>query len=206
MEKNLKFDIREYKTKLRNEFKSIRHEFTYEDKLKKDMLIFNRIISSKVFEECTCVLTYVSTPIEVDTHMLIKYSLSQNKTVAVPRCISGTRDMKFYIIASMDDLESGSFSVLEPKVEICKEYTDFENAICIVPGLAFDVEGYRLGYGKGYYDRFLDKIGFIKKIGIEYCACTVSKLYRGKYDLPVDILITEKYFRFLGGKNGHGQR
>ena len=171
-----------------------------EKKLMLDNLIFDRIINSKAYLNSNVVLCYVSTAIEVDTHRLIKHSLENSKIVAVPKCITGTRNMKFYIIKSFDDLEVATFSVLEPKVDICEELDNFDNAICIVPGLAFDLNGYRLGYGKGYYDRFLDKAPDVKKIGICYCSCTVNKLINGKYDIPIDALITEKYFRILSSK------
>lgn len=195
-------DIREYKKELRERFKGWRKGLSVVDKTRRDIQILTRLTSTSVYKSCKVLLTYVSTPIEVDTRGLIERAISDGKTVAVPKCINGTRDMKFYIIKSMADLEPGTFSVLEPIVGKCKELTQFRGSLCIVPGLAFDMDGYRLGYGKGYYDRFLDSTDGILKAGVCYCACTMNKLIRGKYDMPVDIIITEKYTRFLGGKDG----
>lgn len=185
-------DIRIYKNDLRNKYKSIRRNMTSAKKSDSDSRIFERIIALDSYKSCDIVLTFVSTEIEVDTHKLIEYSLKIGKTVAVPKCISGTRQMEFYIINSFEDLEVATFSVLEPKTDICSKLLNFENSICIIPGLAFDYSGYRLGYGKGYYDRFLADYNGIN-IGICYCPCTLNKLISGRFDKPIDILITEKY-------------
>jgi len=190
----VKPDIREYKNDLRNKYKLTRKELSFKKKLELDEKIFNRLISHNSYKNCETLLTFVSTAIEVDTHKLISYSLQQGKKVAVPKCISGTRQMEFYLINSIDDLEVATFSVLEPKIEICTKLLNFENSICIVPGLAFDLNGYRLGYGKGYYDRFLSNYTGLN-IGVCYCSCTLNKLISGKFDRPVDLLITDKYIR-----------
>jgi 5-formyltetrahydrofolate cyclo-ligase len=146
------------------------------------------------YKQCEILVCFVSTAIEVDTHKLIRHALDNGKAVAVPRCIDGTSLMQFYLINSLDDLEPGSFSVLEPIVDRCKKIDEFVHSVCIVPGLGFDMKGYRLGYGKGYYDRFLE--GYKDKtIGICYNSCLKNLLPHGKYDKPVDILISEKFMK-----------
>lgn len=188
----VKPDIREYKTNLREKYKSIRNNLSKDKKESLDKLIFERLTSHICYQNCNTLLTFVSTNIEVDTHRLINFAISQGKRVAVPKCIDGTRQMEFYLINSMDDLEVATFSVLEPKTDECEKLTDFENSICIVPGLAFDLKGYRLGYGKGYYDRFLSNYKGLN-VGVCYCSCTLNKLLTGKFDKSVDLLITEKF-------------
>lgn len=190
----VKPDIRDYKNKLRNKYKDIRKNMSIDYKKKFDLSIFNKLISLEAYKNADTILTFVSTDIEVDTHRLINYSLENGKKVAVPKCIDGTRNMEFYIINSLNDLEVATFSVLEPKTQICEKLENFNNSICIIPGLAFDLEGYRLGYGKGYYDRFLGNYNGLK-IGICYCSCTLNKLIRGKFDRNVDLLVTDKYIR-----------
>lgn len=188
-------NLREHKISLRKKFKEIRFSFTPAQKADMDERIFSRLIATKAYRDCKVLLTYVSTDIEVDTRKLILHALADGKTVAVPKCIDGTRNMKFYIIHSFDDLEVATFSVLEPKVQQCTELLDFKGALCIVPGLAFDMNGYRLGYGKGYYDRFLNRAEGLLNYGLCYCSCTVNRLAYGKFDVPVNTLITEKYSR-----------
>lgn len=94
--------------------------------------------------------------------------------------------------------------MLEPVPERCRLVTDYSRGLCIVPGLCFDAEGYRLGYGKGYYDRFLSAFRGVT-VGICYTACTQWRLPHGRYDRQIQLLITEKYIRRTytrGAENG----
>ena len=199
-------DIRKYKNDLRLKYKSIRKNMPSATKIKNDDIILGKITSSKMYQQSDTILTFVSTSIEVDTLNLINHSLKIGKKVAVPKCIDGTRNMDFYLIKSLNDLEVATFSVLEPITTKCQKLKNFDNSICIVPGLAFDIKGYRLGYGKGYYDRFLSNYNGIN-IGICYCSCTLSSLINGRFDKKVDYLITEKFTkRFKGGIYGKQKR
>lgn len=188
-------DIREYKKDLRAQCKAVRNGMSPEAKAARDTGIFERITASSAYKQASIILTYVSTDIEVDTKRLIQKALEDKKRVAVPRCIDGTRDMDFYFIKGMDDLENGSFGVLEPVPSKCVKAYAFETALCIIPGLAFDMQGFRLGYGKGYYDRFLSAHSRLVKMGICYCSCTCNELIHGRYDIGADYLVTEKYLR-----------
>jgi len=200
-------DIRIYKNNLRLKYKKIRKDMPEKVKNSYDKSIFNKLISTKMYQECNTVLTFVSTEIEVDTLELINYSLKIGKQVAVPKCIDGTRNMEFYLIKSLNDLEVATFSVLEPIISKCEKLENFDNSICIIPGLAFDINGFRLGYGKGYYDRFLSNYNNGVNIGICYCSCTLNSLIKGRYDKKVDYLITEKYIkRVRGGTYGKQKR
>lgn len=197
------FDIREYKKNIRDKNKDLRQKLSLERKSALDNKIFNKIISLKAYQESQMIITFVSTAIEVDTHRLIEHSLKKGKTVVVPRCIDGTRDMAFYKINSMEDLEIATFSVLEPKTDVCEKVTNYRNSICIVPGLVFDMKGNRLGYGKGYYDRFLKNYKN-KTVGVCYAFCTVNKLITGRFDKPVNFLITDKYIKRTFKEELHG--
>lgn len=187
-------DIRELKKSLRAECKEFRRLLPFAEKLKKDEEIFKRLTALPEYQEAGLVLTYVSTPIEVSTFRLITAALAAGKRVAAPRCAEGRIAMDFYEIRSMDDLEKAAFSVLEPKLDRCEKIRDFSGSVCIIPGLAFDPEGYRLGYGKGYYDRFLNGYdGY--HIGICYNGCMKNRLPHGRYDVSVDVLVTEKFVK-----------
>ena len=145
------------------------------------------------YKKRNLILTYVSTDIEVDTKSIIKNALESGKRTAVPRCIPGTREIEFYIVTSFEnDLSEGSFKILEPNIKKCEKLNDFENGLCIIPALSFDMNGYRLGYGKGYYDRFLSKFKGLK-IGLCYGGCVCEELPHGHFDERVDLLITEHY-------------
>lgn len=190
-------DIREVKSDLRNGFKNKRSTMPEKVKLNMDSEIQSRFLTLRQYASCDTVFTYVSKDIEVDTFALIRAAWVNGKKVAVPKCIKDTRDMAFYYIKSMDDLESGAFGVMEPIEERCELVTDFSKGLCIVPGLSFDAEGYRLGYGKGYYDRFLAKFAG-ETVGLCYSNCIKWKLPHGYYDRPVDMIVTDRYIRRTG--------
>lgn len=183
-------DIRPYKNKLREQFKAKRTELSAEEKDRLDKKITNKILNMWQYRDEEIMLVYVSTPIEVDTKQFISKALSDGKTVAVPRCVNGTRNMNFYIIKSLDDLEPGAFNVLEPIIEKCTKLENLNKGLCIVPALSFDKKGFRLGYGKGYYDRFLSNFSG-ETLGLCYNFCMMDDLPHGKYDRRVDKIITD---------------
>lgn len=187
-------DIRTVKSELRAGFKNKRSGMPESVKLSMDVEIQCRFLTLRQYAECDTLFTYVSKDIEVDTYSLIKAAWANGKRVAVPRCVTNTRQMEFYYIKSLDDLESGAFGVMEPAVDKCELVTDFSTGLCIVPGLSFDAEGFRLGYGKGYYDRFLSKFGG-ETVGLCYSNCIKWKLPHGRYDRPVDLIVTDRYIR-----------
>ncbi len=159
-------------------------------KEQKDSRIARRFVSLRAFQKAELVLCYVSTPIEVGTREIIERAWKAGKRVAVPYCLPQATAMEFYEIRSFDDLQPRTFGVLEPVPHRCRIITDFSRSIAVVPGLCFDSYGYRLGYGKGYYDRFLQTYRGMK-VGICYQKCTKTQLIHGRYDVAVDLLVTE---------------
>ncbi len=184
-------DIRPLKQRMRTEIKEWRRSISAETKAAYDDKILGRLLSTREYQACETVLTYVSLPIEVDTFNLMKRALADGKRVAVPRCVDGSRLMEFYYIESLDQLVPRTFGVLEPLKEQCELVRDFQDSICIVPALAYDRAGYRLGYGAGYYDRFLSNYPGTK-IGIIYAQNLRKRLWSGRYDIPVDLILTER--------------
>lgn len=193
----MKTDIRLVKQQLRDGNKRYRLQLSNarpNEKQQMDYRIFSQIIQHPMYISSDLILTYVSTKIEVDTHRIIQQALYDGKQVAVPRCIPNTRQMEFCIIHSIKrDLHPGAFSVLEPKPH-CKRLQDYNHSFCIVPGLMFDMQGFRLGYGKGYYDRFLSHyLGYIA--GVCYCTCLKTQLPHGRFDRAINCLITDKFIK-----------
>ena len=170
------------KVELRNKYLKVRKEI--KNKNIKDIEIFHRTIDLLEYKKCKLVLTYVSLDDEVDTIKLIKYSLNIGKKVAVPKCENEI--INFYYISSLEDLSKGNYGILEPKGK--NIVSNFESSICIVPGICFDKEGNRIGYGKGYYDKFLIKYRGIK-IGLTYRECIVNKIDIYEHDIKMDKVI-----------------
>lgn len=199
---NIKGDIRAEKSMLRAKYKTIKTQLPPDEKRKRDDYIFNRLISFSHYHSASTILCFVSTNLEIDTHRFIIHSLNLGKKVAVPRCTDKNGNMSFFVITSFADLEKGAYGLLEPNLKNCKKLTDYANSICIIPGFAFDSKGYRIGFGKGFYDRFLK--GYTgTNIGICYNQCIVNKIPNGRYDIACDYIITEKYIMTCNKKHGH---
>ncbi len=203
-------DIRQLKMSLRDRYRTIRAEMPPEQRQDCDERIAARVRKLWQYRRAKQVLVYVSTAIEVDTHCIIRRALEDGKRVAVPRCIPDTREMEFYYIESLEELEPGSFGVYEPRPNPDKLVTDLADGLCIIPAFCYDYAGYRLGYGKGYYDRFLPRFGG-NLIGICYSACVRRYLPHGRFDRPAELIVTENYIRRTDrslrqpeGGNGHG--
>lgn len=194
MLKQLKQDIRPIKIKLREQYKTLRTDMPQKQKFALDYRIAGRLTGLWQYKSCSLLLTYVSTAIEVDTREIIRRALADGKKIAVPRCINGTRLIDFYYIKSMDDLAPGTFGVLEPDPDKCVKVDNFTNSLCLVPALCYDWNGYRLGYGKGYYDRFLSSYEGVA-VGIQYSSCVRRGLPHGRFDHPVELLVTDSYIR-----------
>lgn len=187
-------DIRPIKTELRQKYRSLRQNMSQEIKDRYDKAIADQVMRLWQYKRQSVLLIYVSTPIEVDTLRIIQCALNDGKRVAVPRCIPNTRNMEFYYIRSLQDLEPGSFGVLEPNPNPANLYKESEGGLCIVPAFSYDWRGFRLGYGKGYYDRFLSRFEG-NMVGICYSECVQRSLPHGRFDRPVELLVTEKYLR-----------
>lgn len=184
-------DIRPIKKQLRSECKLKRKELDAQKKKALDRKIRAKLLNLWAIREAKTVLVYISTDIEIDTKETVSQLFSRGKRVAAPRCENLNGDMSFYVIKSFDDLEKGSFSLYEPLPEKCEKLTDFDDSVVIVPAFLFDKKGYRLGYGKGFYDRFLaDYNG--TAIGICYDFEITDSLYHGKFDRAVDMIVTDK--------------
>ena len=174
------------KQELRNKMKQINLSSEY---IKySDEIIFNKLIKFEVFEDSKILFIYVSRKNEIDTLRIIKYALNIGKIVCVPKCIADSK-MKAYQINSLDDLDFGMYNILEPK-SYCKEINKNDIDLAIIPCVTCDVENNRLGYGRGYYDRYLVD-SYMKKV----CLCRKQLVQEtipvDKYDVKMDAVLTD---------------
>jgi len=153
------------------------------DRDKKNEKILNALTSQDFYKNAKTVMTYVSFGDEVDTHALIKKMLGE-KCVCAPKCISKT-EMEARTFSSFSDLSVGTYGILEPTGEVL---CDFD--LIIVPGVAFNENLHRIGYGAGYYDRFLSGNKAVT-VGLFY---EIQKydFKADEYDYPLDYIITEE--------------
>lgn len=152
--------------------------------------IFSNLISNHHYQKSNSIFTYVSIGNEVDTRRMIDQALKDGKKVAVPK-IFGKGKMKFYYIQSLKELAKAKFDLLEP-IHLDTEATSNGNSIFIVPGVAFDLSKNRIGYGGGYYDRYLSKASYEKTIALAYERQLVDLIPSDLNDIKMNLIITEK--------------
>ena len=122
---------------------------------------------------------------EVDTHDIMLDILQQNKNLLLPRIVND--NLEFYIVENLEKLEKGSFEIMEPK-DSCKKA---EKINCVlIPTVGVSTSGVRLGYGSGYYDRFLSSTNAVK-ISLTYSKQIVKSIPSESHDIKIDWIITE---------------
>ncbi len=161
--------------------------------------ISRSILQHPKVKNASTLLLYWSLPDEVRTEELVQTFADMGKEVLLPRVVSDT-DMTIHRFTSITDLQKGAFGILEPmgeKVEIeelseqvRKARERGKDCIAIVPGMAFDKHGHRLGRGKGYYDRFLRGVQGMYKIGICYSFQLIDSVPTEEQDVTMDEVIT----------------
>ena len=162
-----------------------------------DDAIYQHLVGLEAYRDADVVYTYLSIGSEVGTRRLIEDTWAAGKVVALPRVSEGDHAMRWYSVSSLDDLERSALGLEEPAVDPARELdpTAVEDAIALVPGLAFDAEGYRLGYGGGYYDAFLATFPG-RSVGLCRAAQTIPSLREQgllePYDRPVDLVVSEQ--------------
>ncbi|MCL2856281.1 MAG: 5-formyltetrahydrofolate cyclo-ligase [Oscillospiraceae bacterium] len=181
------------KKRLRAHFKALRAGISPKQKAEWDAAIIAHIIDLPVYRESHTLLCYMPTTGEIDTRPLLEHAWGQGKRVALPYCLPDALGvMEFYLVGRDDKLTLGDMQIMEPDPLRQEKLTDFTGGLCLVPGYAFDGQGFRLGYGGGYYDRFLSGPYSGGQTAMAcYSICTVGELPRGNYDRPCGYLVTE---------------
>ncbi len=176
--------------------KSMRAEFIAKRKaldkgyvLQKSHIITDKLIKSESYIKAEQIFTYVSAYNEVDTLNFIEYAIHDRKHVFIPFIKSFTQKiMCFSRLHDLSELVSKDFGILSvdnPKASQCNEKT-----LVIVPGVAFDKFNNRLGYGGGYYDRFLSVANPLVSVGLAYDWQIVERLDINPWDVPVNYVLT----------------
>lgn len=173
------------KKELRKEYLKIRHNI--EGKTQKSNDIFNKIINLDIYKSSKTVGIYYSMDDEVSTISLIDYSLKLGKEVCLPRVLNNN-EMKFYKITDRNNLSKSKYGVLEPTNNNLVNPKTID--LMIIPGVVFSKELYRIGYGSGYYDRYLLKTNSYK-IGLSFKETLVDFVPHDEYDVKLDLIITD---------------
>ncbi len=152
------------------------------------------VVSMGVFKRSAALSCYMALRAEVQTASLIEEALAGGKRVAVPKVSREDGELELYWIEStVDGFRPGPYGILEPAAEtackVCVGHID----LFVVPGVAFDPEGWRLGFGKGYYDRLLSRAQpGAQRVGLAFELQIVPHCPRGPHDVPMDYVVTEE--------------
>ena len=158
---------------------------------KKSKTIFENLISMPVYQEAETVMIFMSISHEPDTGEIIRHAFKAGKTVAIPNCEGS--ELVFYRIESTDDVKPGRFSVPEPiHNDDMHRVRVTDKTLIILPGLAFDKKGFRLGYGAGFYDRYLEDDAYRNNLMIAFSFQEVDRVPTHPGDVPVNWIVTDK--------------
>lgn len=186
------------KKALRKEILTKRKNLDTAEKENIDEKILDRFFESKYYKEAKKVFIYISYDSEIDTIKIIDKAFKDGKKIYVPRTEFESRVMDAVEITSFDNLIKSSYGILEPSINT-PYINPNELDLIVVPGVAFDRKGGRMGYGAGFYDRYFKKINKdnierITKLALAYDFQVLEEVPMSAQDVPVDYIITEKEF------------
>jgi len=182
------------KQQYRKKMSALRSGLKQDQITAKSLKIMDGFLAIPGLESYVNYLAYLPVNNEVDTRPLLTRLISLDKNVYIPRCyVEGERGMDFLHITGFLDLKPGYCGIDEPCPDSSEIFVNQGLALCILPGLAFDRLGYRLGYGRGFFDRYLSSLPGPRPllIGFAYDFQVVDNLPRDAWDVPVDMVITE---------------
>lgn len=181
------------KKELRKKIIAARNDLPREAVDAKSAAIFQKIVCLEHYQKAEIIMTYLSIRNEVETESFILKARSEGKRVVIPVCRKETKTILPAEVKNYpEDLVPGTWGILEPKPDKLYPVDPAEIDLIIVPGVAFDEKGNRLGYGAGYYDRFLPLLRpGVLKIAPAFDLQIVPDVYGGEHDQPVDVVVTE---------------
>lgn len=179
------------KQELRKQIFSLRRKIPMETIKNHSQQIHNHLFNTSEYQQAPSICFYVSYGHEVQTHEMIKQALTQGKTIIVPCCNTIDHTLILSRITSWKQLQPGTYGILEIPEEQRKTIQPHTLDLIIVPGVAFDNKGNRLGQGGGYYDRLLASAQG-KTIGLCFETQLIEQVPISTHDKPVDMIITEK--------------
>ena len=183
-------DICTAKNQLRKKYLAQRKELDEKYRSHAECRALQNLVSTKEFSLADKIFLYYPIKSEADPLPLLEIAQKQGKKVAFPKCNKEDFSMKFFEITSRGDFSLGAYNIPEPKDELCVLEPD-KKTLCVVPALLYSKDGHRLGYGKGFYDRFLANFDGVS-VGFTYDVFVADELPHDAFDLKLDMIITEK--------------
>lgn len=177
---------------LRKEILTKRSLLTQENIQEYSNKIQNTLYEMDEYKDAKRIMCFVSNGSEVDTHPLIEKAILDGKSIVVPITVSKTKELLVSDLFNLSELEVGFYNIEIPKEEFLRLVDPRTIDLVLVPGVALARDGYRVGYGGGYYDRFLAKLdSSIPKIALGFDLQIVDQVPKEHFDIPVDLILTE---------------
>lgn len=185
------------KSIIRKDILSLRNKLKKEEKNKSDEIIFDLLVKSSMYKKANKIYIYISYNNEVDTNRIIKYSLNNNKIIYVPKINLQNKTMKAVRIHNFSELIVNKYGILEPSI-VDKNNIGLDFDLIIMPGVAFDKDGNRIGYGGGYYDKYISHLSKdINKVALAYSFQLVNNIEAEEHDIKVNYIITDKKIIYI---------
>ncbi len=181
------------KSDIRKSFKEFRNKMSAEDVSRLSFSAAKRFISSDIYKNAKTIMLYWPLGNETDTRTILEQIFKDGKTAVLPVTNPNTDDIIPVIMHENAEMKTGAYRITEPKNAPTVNKEDID--VIIVPGIAFDLTGARIGFGKGCYDRFL-KDTKAKKVGYCYACQITDKIMSDEFDICMDYLITDKELVF----------
>jgi len=179
------------KAEIRKSMLQARNAMTREEIAAGSLAIVKRLVDLEEIRRASTLMVYLAFGSEVITDGLILWGWGEGKRVVVPRCHPGSREMTACRIDGFDELEKGHYGIREPKAGHVRPVPRGEIEAVVVPAVAFDRRGCRVGYGGGYYDRFLPEEPQAARIGAAFARQIVMAIPADSHDVTVGIIVTE---------------
>ena len=180
------------KGEIRRRILMLRNAMPPESIAVKSAEIVRRLMELREIRDSSTLMVFLSFGSEVHTDDLIRWGWGEGKRIVVPLCCPETRELMPCRIDGFEELESGHYGIREPKASRFQSVPQREIDAVLIPAVAFDWRGCRVGYGGGYYDRFLPEVPQAAKIGAAFACQIVAEIPADPYDVTVDQIVTEK--------------
>ncbi|MDE6918077.1 MAG: 5-formyltetrahydrofolate cyclo-ligase [Lachnospiraceae bacterium] len=184
----------ETKAEIRKRILEVRKGLTDREVRSKSEAIVQKVIKTPEYREAGNVLLYADYCREVMTRGIFEDALLHRKKIYFPRVDKARNTMLFFQVISVRQLVRGYMDILEPREDnhMCYEFQPKEDTLAILPGVVFDTAGYRIGYGKGFYDRFLADKRQISTMALAYSCQIIDEIPRDAHDIKMDKVVTEE--------------
>ena len=173
------------KTELRNSIRAKKRAMTEEEIVSRSEALAQQFYASEAYKNAKTIYGYMPYNQEVRTVAMLEQALKDGKRVAIPKCYGDT--MKFIFIDDLSKVEKGYANIPEPIAD--DPVADDKTALVLMPGLAFDPEGHRIGYGGGFYDKFLEAEPDHPTLALCYAFQMLPHLETEAHDIPVDYVL-----------------